>query len=494
MSPNAHQETPFESIKTRAIKGIALLTARTFILQAISFLAMFFLTVFLSPADFGIFFIVTAAVTFFAYFSDIGLAAALIQKKDSLTENDLRTTFTIQQILVFAIFILIILLTPLLVHIYKLNDQSVYLLWALALSLILSSLKTIPSVLLERDLKFDKLVVPQIVEAFVYNIVAVALAGNGFGVMSFTIAVLLRGIAGLITLYIIRPWRPGFALSKDSLKNLLLFGAPYQLNTFLALIKDDGLTAYLGVILGASGVGYLGWAQKWASAPLRFFMDTVIKVTFPAFSRMQDDKKFLSRAANRSIFFISLLVFPSLIGLITTAPLIVEIIPKYDKWSVALLALSIISINSAFAAVTTPLTNVLNAIGKIKVTFKLMIFWTILSWVIIPVLAIFYGVNGVAYGYALIGVSSIIAIRVAIRYVDIDFIGSILRPLLAASVMGVLNIFLIFLMPKSFLTLITVMTLGVVVYLAILYLIFGKQLVVDVKKFIDAFKGKALQS
>ena len=95
-------EVTLDIIKKRAVRGVAILTGRTFLLSALSLIATGFLTVFLSPSEFGIFWIVSAIVNFLAYFSDVGLAAALIQKKDSVTEEELRTTFTIQQFLVLS--------------------------------------------------------------------------------------------------------------------------------------------------------------------------------------------------------------------------------------------------------------------------------------------------------------------------------------------------------------------------------------------------------
>lgn len=89
-----------EGIKKKSLVGIVALTSRTFILQLIAFGATFLLTIFLSPQIFGVFYVVSAIISFLNYFSDVGLAAALIQKKDELTQEDLTTTFTIQQILV----------------------------------------------------------------------------------------------------------------------------------------------------------------------------------------------------------------------------------------------------------------------------------------------------------------------------------------------------------------------------------------------------------
>ena len=363
---DATGEITLETVKSRAVKGVVVLTGRTFLLSVISLIATGLLTVFLDPSQFGVFWIVSAIVNFLSYFSDIGLAAALIQKKELPEREDLKTTFTVQQFLILVILVVLVLATPLFARIYNLSFEGRILLYALGTSLFLSSLKTIPSILLERDLEFGKLVIPQVLENLVYNVVAVILAWKGFGITSFTIAVLARGIVGLITIYILKPWLPGFALSIASLKSLLKFGLPYQANNLLATIKDDGMTAVLGGILGPVGVGLLGWAQKWAQSPLRFFMDHVIKVTFPAFSRMQDEANSLKRSLERSIFFICFLVFPTLAGVLVLAPILVEIIPKYQKWEPALIPLGLIAVNSVFAAVTTQLTNLLNSIGKIK--------------------------------------------------------------------------------------------------------------------------------
>lgn len=488
-SSDIANELTLEAIKKKAVRGVALLTGRTFILQAVTLIATFFLTVFLDPEQFGVFFIISAVINFFAYFSDVGLAAALIQKKERLSEEELRTTFTLQQFLVISLIILIFLITPLIKIHYDLSQESIYLLWALAISLLLSSLKTIPSVLLERKLDFNKLILPQIIETILYYLVAVFLAWKGFGITSFTIAVLVRSFAGLIVIYWLQPWKPGLAFDKEALKGLLKYGVPYQANTFLAIIKDDGMTIFLGGILGPSVIGLLGWAQKWGLAALRFVMDPVIKVTFPAFSRMQHDKDELSKAVAKSIFMVCLFVFPMLVGLVLSAPLITEIIPKYEKWQPALLALGLISINAAWAAVTTPLTNMLNAIGKVFITFRLMIMWTVLTWVIVPILAINYGMNGAAAGFALVGSSSIVAIFIVAKYIKINFGVNVLKILLASLLMGIMLFYVRNLVPQSVVGLALLIVSGILTYVIALFGIFGLKVVTDFKMILSAFRN-----
>jgi len=488
---NPTDEISIEAVKKRSVRGVVVLTGRTFVLQVIALIAQLFLFAYLGKYEFGVFAIVSAIINFLVYFSDIGLAAALIQKKEKPTDVDLKTTFFVQQVLVLTIITVVVFLTPFFTAKYSLNHDGQILLYALALSLFLSSLKSIPSVLLERKLEFVKLVFPQILEQLVYNVVLVFLAMKGFGLTSFTYAVILRGIVGLVTIYILQPWVPGFAFSRKTLSGLFKFGVPYQINTFLATFKDDGITLILGGILGPIGVGILSFAQKLARIPLTFFMDTVTRVTFPAFSRMQDAPDHLKRSVTRSIFFICLLVFPSLVGIVILAPMLVRVVPRYNQWIPALVPIAFISINFIFAAATTQLTNLLNAIGKIKITFYLMIMWTVLTWALIPVLAIKYGVIGASVGYALTGASSIVAIIIAKRYVDFSVTDSMIKPLIGAAVMAAFLIPAKRFFPVSINSMVVLSLAGAAIYGASMLSMMGLSLVEDVKKSLKTLLTKA---
>lgn len=475
-------EINLETVKSRTVKGIVALTGRYFILYLITLVAQGFLGALLTTSQFGVFGIVSAIVNFLVYFSDIGLAASLIQKKEKITDEDLKTTFTVQQILVLTLLTLIFVFSGKIQTFYNLDQTAIYLLYALAISFFLSSLKTIPSVLLERHLRFEILAISNIMESLVYSVSLVFFAWKGFGITSFTIAVLARGVVGLITLYIFQPWVPGFSISRKSLSHLLKFGVPYQINTFIAVIKDDGLTLVLGKIIGFDALGILVWAQKWIQIPLRVVLDNVTRVTFPAFSRMQDDKEQLKTGVTRSIFYTTFLVFPAVVGIVILAPIAVSVIPRYHQWLPAILPLTFLAINVLFAAVTTQLTNMLNAIGKIKITSLLMVMWTILTWVFVPYLAKRYGADGAALGYAIVGTSSIVAIFVAKKYVDFSLTESTGKPLFASFVMAATLLTLRHFLPYNLSTISVLILTGLASYLAVIFGLIGVSLIEDVKK------------
>src|SRR3989344_6287620 len=110
-----------ELIIKRAISGVVTFTLRTFFLQIFTFFATFILTVLLEPSIFGIFFVVSALLNFLVYFSDIGLAAALIQKKERPTNSDLATTFTIQQVIILTLVALGLVFSSTIATFYKLD-------------------------------------------------------------------------------------------------------------------------------------------------------------------------------------------------------------------------------------------------------------------------------------------------------------------------------------------------------------------------------------
>src|SRR3990167_3010773 len=250
-----------EIIKSRSVKGITSLVTRSVAIQLISALGFLLLTIFLGLNEVGVFIAVTEVIGILGYFSDIGLASALIQKKAQPTLSDLRTTFTIQQSLVSMLIFLSLGLSPLVKSYFHLTNEGINLLYALLAGFFLASLKAIPSVQLERTLKFNKLAFVEVLETIVFYTTAVVLAVLGAGIKSYTVAVLARGIVGLITLYIISPWQIGLGFSLPAIKKLLKFGIPYQTNTFLAVLKDRITNLLLFRIIGSEGIAILGWAQ-----------------------------------------------------------------------------------------------------------------------------------------------------------------------------------------------------------------------------------------
>lgn len=465
-----------DSVARKSVKSIFALVSRTFLIQILGIVSSLVLALYLSPSDFGIFFIVSSVVVFLNYFSDIGLAASLIQKKEEPSPRDLKIAFTTQQFLVILLVVPALILSPFIQDFFNLTSQGLLLFYAFLVSFLLSSLKTIPTVLLERKLDFHKLVLPQIAENLVYNVALIILAVNGYGLMSFVVAVVLRSIVGLFLMYIVMPWRIGFAWDLESFKKMASFGLPFQMNSLLALVKDDLINIYIGRVLPLHQVGYVGFAQKWAYMPLRLVLDNVIKIIFPSLSRLQHDEEALRKVIEKSLFAIALFIMPTAIGIILITPYFIEFIPKYAKWQPALISLAFFSLNSVFGSLSTPITNFLYAIGKSKITLYFMAFWTLLIWILTPVLVHIYGYNGVAMASFIVSVSTISIYFVARKYVRFSFFTPIFKPLIVTIIMGTFIFLTKDLLINSLSTLFIEILLAAGLYFILIYIFAKKEI------------------
>lgn len=462
-------ELDIHEVKKKSARGILALIQRSFILQLITSVSTFAQLAFLTQRDLGIFGIVNAFIGFLNYFSDIGLAAALIQKKEKITDEDLSTTFTIQQIMVGGLVLLGLLFSETIAHFFGLDQSGVWLLRALLVAFLLSSLKTIPTILLERNLEFSKMVIPQLIEGISYNVAIVIFAWQGFGVWSFTYAVLIRGILGLMSTYIVSPWRIRVHISLPVAKRLFKFGIPFQSNSFLALLKDDLLFLVLAKLITIEQIGYITTAKRLAELPLRSIMDNVMRVTFPAFSRLQHDVKLLVKALETATFGLALIVFPLYVGMIFFIQPFMELVPRYQKWEGALLSFYFLCVTSIAASLSTPLTNALNAIGKIKITLGLMIMWIVLTWILVLIFVHLIGYHGFALALMIISWTVFVVVYIVKKYIPITFLPQIKFQIVGVMLQSLFYVLILPRVPHTFIILPIVGLIGVAVYVFILW-------------------------
>lgn len=423
-----------DELRAKSVSGAASYFARTIFLTLINLATMVILTTKLQPAEFGVYGLVTQFIGVLVFLSDIGLAAALIQKKEEPTESELRTSFTVQQVLSWLVLAICgIAMTSGIIS-QKTGPVGNWILAALAISFPLAGLKTIPSVLLERKLEYSKLVVPQIIETLVFNAVLVYLVLTDAGVIAYAYAILLRSLSGVIAMFVIKPWRPTFGFDRSTW-HLFRFGAAFQLNDLLARIKDQFYFLALGYLLPLNQFGYVQWSKNWSMYPYNLTVQNVMAITFPTFSRLQENPRLLARAIEKTIYFITLGVLPMLAGIALFVWPLIEVFPQYQKWQPALLSLALFCFSIAWGAISTPLTNVLNAIGKIKHTLQLMTMWTVLTWVATSMLLPIVGYEAVAWAAAAVALTSVLPVIIAKKYVRFQFWDQVWRQLVAVIVM-----------------------------------------------------------
>lgn len=471
-----------KTVSKRSVNSIFALASRTFLLQSLNFVAFLIISVILSAGQLGIYTAVVAIQRVVSFLTDFGLGAALVQKKEELKREDLITTFTLQSVITLAIFLIFLVFLGQIKAFFNLDDSGARLLLALVFTIFLSSFKTIPSILLERKIKFGKLVIPQIAESLIFNIVLIVLVLNNFGIDSYTFAFLISSILGIPLYYYVSPWKPGVGVYKASLSNLK-FGVAFQAKNVLATVKDDFLTVILVKFLSFTQIGYIGFAQKIAFFLYRYIVDSITKVTFSSYSRLQENKEFLKLSIEKSLFFTSVIIFPLLSGLIVVSFYLIKYIPGWgNKWEPAVLSLIFFCLNALISSISGVLVNVLDATGRVKTTLKLMVLWTALTWTLTPLAIYLWGYNGVAIASFLVTLTVAVTIYLVKQVVNFEFIKSIYKPTIATIIMTAFTYLMVNFFVNNLVTLVFVIISGGAVYLLSIYILAGKEIFEDVRR------------
>lgn len=477
------EELDIAAITKRSIRGIFALISRTFFLNLISFGAFLVITSVLAARDIGIYTAVIAIQRVISFFTDVGLGAALIQKKQELKQSDITTSFTIQAGLTLAIFLLVLILNGAIASFFKLNEQGQRLLLVLVFTIFISSFKTIPSILLERSIKFGKLIFPQIIESLAFNGILMALIVGGYGIDSFSWAFLISSLLGIPFYYLVSPWKVRIGINRESL-NTLKYGIQFQAKNVLATVKDDLLTVILVRFLTFTEIGYIGFAQRLAFYVFRYVVDSVTKVTFSTYSRVQNDLVFLKKLIERSLFFVSASMFPLLFGLIVISPYLIRYYSKWNnKWEPAIFSLIFFCLNASLSSLSGILVNVFDATGKVKITLRLMVLWTVLIWILSPILIFFYGYNGVSVASFLVTVTIVYTVFLVKKIVDFRFLQSIYKPIVATILMSIVVYTFSQMFVKDFLSLLFVILTGGLIYILSLFLLAKEELISGIKQF-----------
>ncbi len=407
-------------VRRLAVKGIGAVLLRTMSLRALTFAGNIVLARILAPESFGLFAIVNFVVLIAAFLADMGMGAALVQRKQKLTEEDLRAAFTLGLIVDGAITLGLVLMASKLVGIYNLEPQYSRAVMILAATVMISSFAVVPAINLERHLRFKEQANAELAAQLVYVTLAVALAAAGLHVIAFVIASLVSRVLHTVLVNIMSPWRPRLGFDRARLKSLLSFGIPYQLNGLVIQLKDNFVPIFVAYTHGPKAVGYINWAVGLATNAL-FLQVIVSRVTFPTYARLQHDLPALKDSVEKSIKWISATVFPVTFLLMALAHQIVRFLYG-PKWAPGLPSFYMLCVPILAASYSSVMVSALHGVGRAKVVLKLTTVWAIAGWALAVPLTRWIGMNGFALAMVFVSSLSIMSVIEMNKVVKIRFV------------------------------------------------------------------------
>ena len=180
-------------------------------------------------------------------------------------------------------------------------------------------------------------------------------------------------------LWILNKWHPVLIFSKQSLKELFSFGGFILANGLVYTFRDNIQNLIIGKLYSTRDLGFYTQARK-LEIPTSSISGIVQQVSFPVYSKIQDDKVKLRYAQQKSVKSLAFVSFPLIILLIVIAsPLFTLLFTQ--KWSESVPYFQILCIGALANCMLNVNASVVTASGKSSLFFK----WNLITSLIILV-------------------------------------------------------------------------------------------------------------
>ncbi|MCQ6962761.1 lipopolysaccharide biosynthesis protein [Methanolobus chelungpuianus] len=381
------------SIAKKAVHGIAWVTLTALLIRIFETIAQLVLARLLDPADFGLIAIGLLAINTMSIFRDMGFGAALIHRKEDPDYIAANTSFILIPIFATILLVIAYFSAPYMAVFFD-NSEVSPIIRVLALTFLISSFGTVPSILLEKELEFKKKVIPETLPRLGYAIVAILFAFYGYGVWSLVYGQITSAVLTTALIWIVSDWRPHLMFDKNVTKELFKYGKHIlgaSIIIFLITNVDDAL---VGRVLGIEELGFYTLAYTISNLPATQITHLIGRVMFPTYSKLQHDIDKLKSIYLKSITFISMLSIPTSIGILLIAPSFITFILG-EKWTPAIPALQILCFYGLFRSIAATSGSLFQAIGKPIVLMKTSIMQLVLMLLLFPVFYR-YGITGIS--------------------------------------------------------------------------------------------------
>jgi O-antigen/teichoic acid export membrane protein len=310
---NLVSQTERTSFAGRTFSNVAWLGGSQFLRQGVSILASLVIARLLAPSDYGVFAMTVFVNELAQLLINFGMGAALVQR-DQLEEKALSTTFWFQAGVGVLAGLGMVAAGPWIADYFK-QPVVRWLMVTCALNVLVSAVSVIPHALLTHRLEMREVAVGTFAGSVVGALVAVQMSFLGFGVWALAMQPLVGTIATTGYLFWRVRWLPRMIFAREEASQLLGFSGYLLGSSILSHITKNLQSLILGPALGVAALGLMTMAQTVVWLPLAQISQTMVKATFPVFSKLQNDPPRARSALYRASAAIGLLSFPLLAGI-----------------------------------------------------------------------------------------------------------------------------------------------------------------------------------
>ena len=385
-------ENPDRNIYGRATKGVFwvfLLRVVQLLLQTAKLMVLAHL---LDSYNFGLMGIALLTMAVLETFSTTGFEAALIQKREDI-RSYLDIAWTVLVLRGCALFALLYLIAPYAAIFFN-EPEAAPIIQVVGISVILKALTNIGVVYFQKEMEFHKTFFYTLSGTLADISVAIPAAILLRSVWALVFGSLAAAIVRLVVSYAIHPYRPHLSFNNRQFKELFGFGKWLLGSTVVVFLARQGDDAFLGVVLGASVLGFYQMAYRFADLP-GSEVGVLSKVAFPAYSKLQGNVAKLREAYLKMVGCVSFLSIPLAGGIFALCPEFTQIFLG-NKWMPMVPALRILIMSEMIKVPMDTCGALFNGVGRPDISFRLVFVRVIALAVIIYPLTMRWKISGTA--------------------------------------------------------------------------------------------------
>jgi O-antigen/teichoic acid export membrane protein len=410
--------------------------------KALNLVTVSILAHLLTPGLFGVVALATLAIDYISILNDLGLGAALVQRRENIDEAS-NIAFTFNLLIGIFLTILIVLISPYVAVFFHAPTLTPILRW-LGLGFTVNALGSVHKARLQRDLRFGKKLIPELGNTLIKGGLSIGLAFMGYGAWSLVYGQLAGMSISAMLLWIVVPWRPRLLLRSPISGQLFKYGFSVMMDRAFTVFADSFDYLLIGRFFNTAALGIYTLAYRLPDLLILNTLSVLAAVFFPAFSSIQNQQDVLRKSFLSTTRYVQLLVTPLCLGIFVAADPIIRLIFG-EQWLQSIPIMQVLSLYTLALSVGFHVGDIYKAVGRpdilLKISLPIFFIRLIALWI-----GSQYSLIGIAAGHlvaALIevvirAVVTINVIKVSLREILNQltaFIGGIVLLIFAAPVL-----------------------------------------------------------
>ena len=384
-----------ESLRKQAVRGVGWSFADSMLGQGITFIVRL-----LSPDEYGLIGIITIFITVFNSIVDSGFSNALIRKNDA-TDKDYNTMFLVNMGISVVLFGLMFLCAPFIAQFFA-RPELTALCRVMGIVVVINALSIVQNTVLTKRLDFKTKTKASFISSIISGVVGIVMAYSGYGVWALVGQQISRQLLNTICLWIFNRWFPNFTFSIVSFREMWKFGWKLLVSAMIDTTWKEIYQVVIGKCYSPATLGLYTRASQFASICSSNLTTIIQRVSYPALSKMQDDRARLKNGYKRVIKITMLVTFTLMLGLGGCAKSLILVLIG-EQWLPCVPMLQIVCFSMMFYPLHALNLNMLQVQGRSDLFLKLEIIKKCIA--VIPLLlGVFIGIYWMLIGSVIAGI------------------------------------------------------------------------------------------